>query len=655
MQRGQQGSASRRVLPGLFIAFALAFSSAVAWAALGFREPAVLEHQVSFRPVQVKGDGYVSSQTCRACHPSQYGTWRDSYHRTMTQVATPEAVRADFDGLMIPAMPGASSMRVERRGRDFWAEFEDPDRDRAQAASPRIKRQVVMVTGSHHQQVYWYRTDRSRILGQLPMMYLIAERRWIPRRSAFLTPPSGPHRSETGRWNSTCLNCHSTHGKPRIDMKGGSADSEPIANTTTAELGIGCEACHGPAEEHVRQNRSFPRRYMLHLTGRNDPTIVEPRRVNPRFSSQICGQCHGVWELNDEASRQALNTAGFPYRPGDDLTRTRLIVQPSHEPVLARGSTSNSSDFAAVVAEASTHFWSDGMIRVSGREYNGLIASPCFKDATDDKRRMSCFSCHAMHKTPDDPRTAHEWADTHQVASGMNGNAACLQCHPSIRSNLTQHTKHQSDSTGSLCYNCHMPYTTYGLLNALRSHQISSPSVSATVQTGRPNACNLCHLDKTLQWTSDHLERWYRIPVVPLEPEQRSTAASLLWLLRGDAGQRALAAWSLGWQPAQLTAGTSWMPAYLAILLDDPYDAVRFVAARSLRTMPAFADFPYDFVGPSANRVKDGLRAMEVWRRTRTQVRTDSALLLDDDGWLDVDAVTLMLAKRDNRPITLAE
>ena len=24
-------------------------------------------------------------------------------------------------------------------------------------------------------------------------------------------------------------------------------------------------------------------------------------------------------------------------------------------------------------------FWADGMVRVSGREYNGLIESPCFK------------------------------------------------------------------------------------------------------------------------------------------------------------------------------------------------------------------------------------------------------------------------------------
>ena len=26
---------------------------------------------------------------------------------------------------------------------------------------------------------------------------------------------------------------------------------------------------------------------------------------------------------------------------------------------------------------------------------------------------------------------------------------------------------------------------------------------------GRPNACNLCHLDRTLGWTEQHLVRWY--------------------------------------------------------------------------------------------------------------------------------------------------
>src|SRR5437867_4685634 len=36
---------------------------------------------------------YVSSAACRACHPQQYASWHRSFHRTMTQVASPESVR----------------------------------------------------------------------------------------------------------------------------------------------------------------------------------------------------------------------------------------------------------------------------------------------------------------------------------------------------------------------------------------------------------------------------------------------------------------------------------------------------------------------------------------------------------------------------------
>src|SRR5205085_1722539 len=144
-------------------------------------------------------------------------------------------------------------------------------------------------------------------------------------------------------------------------------------------------------------------------------------------------------------------------------------------------------------------------------------------------------------------------------------------------------------------YNCHMPYTTYGLLRTLRSHQISSPSVAASVQTGRPNACNLCHLDKTLAWTANALGNWYGTPAVPLDADQQSIAASLLWALRGDAGQRALVAAAMGWPPAQQASGTNWLTPYLSGLLDDPYDAVRYVSYTSLRTLPWLRTLQYNF------------------------------------------------------------
>src|SRR6185295_14905062 len=154
-----------------------------------------------------------------------------------------------------------------------------------------------------------------------------------------------------------------------------------------------------------------------------------------------------------------------------------------------------------------------------------------------------------------------DWADD-QIAPRALGNDACLQCHTPVargfqpRSrgpetaalpDITPHTRHRAGSSGSSCYNCHMPHTTYGLLKTIRSHQISSPSVQTTLATGRPNACNLCHLDKTLGWTAQYLDAWYGLTPPTLGDDELSVAASLVWLLEGDAGQRAMIAQSMGW------------------------------------------------------------------------------------------------------------
>jgi hypothetical protein len=147
-----------------------------------------------------------------------------------------------------------------------------------------------------------------------------------------------------------------------------------------------------------------------------------------------------------------------------------------------------------------------------------------------------------------------------------------------------------------------MPHTTYGLFTAIRSHRIDLPSAARSLLSGRPNACNLCHLDRSQAWTADHLSRWYGAPPVAVEGDDRTVAASLVWLLRGDAAQRAVAAWHMGWEPARRASGDAWIAPFLAQLLDDPYSAVRFVAYRALRALPGFGDLQYDFVGAPDER-----------------------------------------------------
>ncbi len=407
---------------------------------------------------------------------------------------------------------------------------------------------------------------------------------------------------------------------------------------------------------HVAANRNPVRRYGLHLTSAADETTTQPAHLLTDRSSEVCGQCHGIWEFSSAADERSANNRGLPYRPGDVLDATRFVARPTVNRDSPAMKTLLADDSGFLVDS----FWPDGKVRVSGREYNGLVESPCFAAPASPARpafpaRLSCFSCHTMHKAEDDPRPLAEWADD-QLGVGMDGNGACLQCHEKYRTDLTAHTKHAAGSSGSSCYNCHMPYTTYGLLKTIRSHTISNPSAAETVDAGRPNACNLCHLDKTLEWTADALNRFYGTGKPSLDEENKSVAASVLWLLRGDAGERAIAAQAMAWPPAQQASGTGWMAPHLATLLDDPYDAVRFIAARALRTLPGFADLQYNFVAPGPDRRQAQLRTMATWDRAKgAGGAMPPQTLVRADRSLDVENVLRLLKLRNTRRVLLRE
>jgi hypothetical protein len=365
--------------------------------------------------------------------------------------------------------------------------------------------------------------------------------------------------------------------------------------------------------------------------GRTDETIFNPARADHVKSSETCAQCHGALQFADRA---AWARDGVPFRPGGDLASGYRMV--------AHGA----ADFAAASdprarALMDGTFWPDGMLRVSGREFSGMEQSGCYRHGD-----LSCLSCHAMHG----------YADRNdQLAPGKDGDGACAKCHASYVADPSRHTHHAAASSGSRCYDCHMPHTAYGLLKAIRSHAITSPTVDESARAGRPNACNLCHLDRTLAWTADALHAWYGQPKAHLTADQESIAASVLWALTGDAGQRALIAWHMGWAPALEVAGRDWIAPFLAELLVDPYAAVRYIAGRSLRRVPGFEDFAYDYVAPLTARDDARTRAHERWRSaSQDRAGARPALLVDGDGVRSPE-VARLAARRDDRPVELLE
>ncbi len=201
-----------------------------------------------------------------------------------------------------------------------------------------------------------------------------------------------------------------------------------------------------------------------------------------------------------------------------------------------------------------------------------------------------------------------------------------------------------------------MPHTTYGLLKAIRSHTIDSPNALTSTQTGRPNACNLCHLDRSLSWTAEHLTDWFGQPRHQVGGDWNNVSAAVLWSLTGDAAQRALIAWHFNWEPARAISGTNWFAPYLAILAGDDYDAVRFMTTRSLRRLPEYAGLNFDFVGPAPDRKHVIEAIMKRWSQSKiNRKKLPASVLIDSGGEIRDLEIKRLLEKRDLRPMNLAE
>jgi hypothetical protein len=603
----------------------LAIAILVVWIAW----PGASKARLPNLPLEQPTGDYTGSAACQSCHPNEHSTWHSSYHRTMTQVASEESILGDFNN-------------VRLTGTDLEVRlFREKDRYQVEMNFLREAKStiytVVMATGSHNRQAYWMAAANDPQLVALPYMYLRAEGRWIPRHAGFLgtlwkheTPEIAQFQGEVGRWSLVCIKCHTTYGQaiPPDELAAGSSLPR------VAEFGISCEACHGPGQAHVRAQQSGERAGLFH-----------PGKAAHDRASQVCGQCHSVFFHRSQESFDEWLHQGFRYRPGDDLMADPMRF-------IARGRLERMTGRPNHVPDPSESgsFWPDGMIRATGREFNGLIESPCYQ-----RGKLSCLSCHEMHQS-DTGRSRGEWA-AGQLRAGMAGNAACTQCHERFRNEMevAKHTHHAAESPGSQCYNCHMPNTTYGLLKATRSHEITSPSVSTGLSTGRPNACNQCHLDRSLGWTSDHLTSWFKQPRTKLAKDEEDVAASVLWVLRGDAGQRAITAWTYGWPDAHKASGSHWQAPFLATLMEDPYDAVRFVAHKSLKRLPGFATFDYDYVGPREARTAAAANVRRLWQRSLPTQTFAPAVLIDAAGLLRGAEVTRLLQLRDNRPIDISE
>ncbi len=558
-----------------------------------------------FEALRARSDIETSS-ACLPCHPDHHATWARTHHAKMTRDASAGSIVAPFDGEPV-TFHGVTTIPRLVDGR-FVMDTLSP------VSGERETLTVARVTGSRRMQQFHVR-DGDRLV-RLPVAWSIAEGRWFHLDEAFFHEPGAAFNAPATTWNTNCIFCHDVAARPGLTSDGSLA-------TTVGELGIACEACHGPGEEHAKRMRSPLRRYAFHATHVEDPTIVNPGRLSQERSVQVCGRCHGQRVPTEPARITDIMRNGDGYVPGEDLTRTWTPVQ---------------RDTHVLGIDFSPRFWRDGSPRLTAYEQQGLMRSDCYV-----RGGMTCLSCHAMHAS--DPEG--------QMRRDVPGDAACTQCHSDLadRGRAAAHSRHAPDSSGSRCIACHMPPVVYGVMTWHPTHEIVAPDPGESAAADKPDACTSCHAGRSRAWADAAADRlWPSRRRHGLPEAARGDAPELARaLFAGDAVYRAFAAWRLGAAPetAEPEVARLAVPLLGEALLD-PFANVRRTAALSL-----------DRLGR-----RDVPRALEPEALRRAAREALQAEPLHDsspgwpvgpDGMLDREVLAAWISSREEVPFSFGE
>jgi hypothetical protein len=221
-----------------------------------------------------------------------------------------------------------------------------------------------------------------------------------------------------------------------------------------------------------------------------------------------------------------------------------------------------------------------GMSTWNSVEYADAAKGSCYP-------QLRCVDCHSPHKA-----LGARWSQPPEA-----DDAVCLKCHAKYEQPGARwaHTHHAPGSAGDRCLNCHMPRINEGINGVVRTHMVYSPTRPDMIHANQPNACNLCHTDKPIDWTLGALKDWYGKTYdeaeIARKYPRRGEPAAIGWLASDREAVRLVAA-------AAITRAKdrAALP-HLLGALDDPYLLNRQFAAKGLEEMlgTRLADAGYRF------------------------------------------------------------
>ncbi len=399
---------------------------------------------------------YAGSESCRSCHRAAWDNWQRSVHVRMTQSASTAPLLGNF-----------TDETVVRDGPDSYAPSVKAGHPsvRVTSAGSTADFRPELTLGEKRLEGYISTLPDGRMY-VLPLFWQREWQRWVGWRDLTPAPRTGGDQRQI--WNINCFNCHATNIRRQFDPR------SRQYSTTWSELGVGCEACHGPGREHVTR---------LTAWGRDAASYpdIDPDRAGPAFSRQLaifvprtssqtavfdsCAYCHG---------NKTNHFVGFvPGSRLDDFAQLSLM-----------------SD-AVPATDPQGDFWPDGRPSRFNRP-QALSSSGCFQTGG-----ATCASCHAAHGSTNEHSLKVPLARADEL---------CTQCHASIDDT---HSHHAPASAGSRCVDCHMADVNWRLLMRRRDHSFAPPVPEVTGRFGVPNACTTCHDDRSPEWAAGVMDRWY--------------------------------------------------------------------------------------------------------------------------------------------------
>ena len=407
---------------------------------------------------------FVGSETCAGCHQAETALWKGSQHKHAMQHATGASVLGNFDDASFDYF-GVHSRFLKKDNR-FFVETDGPDGKLATF-------EVKYTFGVDPLQQYLIEFPDGRIQA-LSIAWDSRPEDQGGQRWFHLYPGEEIKHDDVlhwtklnQNWNFMCAECHSTGVRKNYDA------TNDRFQTTWAEISVGCEACHGKGSGHVnwaQSQRSWfgkdndPRRGLAvflnerdGVTWHPDPKTGNPQRsvaaAMTRREVETCGLCH--------ARRGQFSE---DWVPGQPLSDTHTVS------LLARGL-----------------YHADGQMRDEVYNYGPFKQSKMFAAG------VTCSDCH----------------EPHAAKLRVPGDGVCLQCHASDKYEVASHNRHEGVTPAVTCASCHMPVSTYMVVDRRHDHSLRVPRPDLSVKLGSPNACNNCHTDKSAQWAADAIERWH--------------------------------------------------------------------------------------------------------------------------------------------------